>query len=460
MIHNRRSPKSKLSDCSEKDDINKDRKQDINQRATFLFLSVVLVISLLVVSLWRPSRFRLVQVVTLLPVGGCLYSGTLRRRHLRLPAQESILPLTLVATVLSSQLPLFVAAALAAGAITGYSLLTLHYQAHKPPASPDTVVKSLFVLVAVLLSENFMIWVVSATFKPGQTAATAPLPLQDNGQFIAAEILFTQLTKKEIVQGLRRLWNVQWSLVACMGSSFILVDIFDPQRHLYGFCAHALWTLAAARFIRTVSFCLTVLPSPVKYCYTQRYPYPPPSTWSEWIWVGLLPASHGGCNDLIVSGHATVTSTMACLITSTSSDWLFQVSLWTLLVLDYAVEVYEGFHYSVDMWMGAVLVNLLWRTLHWTEHEAGSVRTTDGANTQAEVIPVTAPTVQEAVPYVIPALVAYLQLVVLPSWTANFLIVGFVLVIIWLFTHQTTQRLHFGRHVALCLLFMALGIYL
>eukprot|EP00521_Asterionellopsis_glacialis_P019040 CAMPEP_0195326626 /NCGR_PEP_ID=MMETSP0708-20121125/9808_1 /TAXON_ID=33640 /ORGANISM="Asterionellopsis glacialis, Strain CCMP134" /LENGTH=154 /DNA_ID=CAMNT_0040394257 /DNA_START=127 /DNA_END=588 /DNA_ORIENTATION=+ len=77
--------------------------------------------------------------------------------------------------------------------------------------------------------------------------------------------------------------------------------------------------------------------------------------------IGILPNSHGGCNDLIISGHATVTSTLACASTSVASNTKFSVALWALVAMDYSIEVYEGFHYSVDMWMGALLTSLLWR---------------------------------------------------------------------------------------------------
>ena len=199
-----------------------------------------------------------------------------------------------------------------------------------------------------------MIWVVSATFTDGQLVSTAPKKLQDNGQLLLQRLL-QNLTKRQVV-GLRRLWNVQWSLVSCLGASLVVVDVFEPHRQLYSLGVRAVLTLAAARFIRTISFVLTVLPSQVRNCYQQHYPYPPPVDWVEWIWVGLLPASHGGCNDLIISGHATVTSTLASVVASVGDNMWFSTALWTLVALDYAVEIYEGFHYSVDMWLGMVSV--------------------------------------------------------------------------------------------------------
>jgi hypothetical protein len=431
------------------------------RRLTSILVVVAVIILLIIfVAPKRPTLLMTYQIITLLPVFVCLYVGLFRRRNnLQQRWHHSrILPLTLVGAVVASQVPLFVAAAMGAAAVMAFSLATLTPKTNK--GSPKPVLVSGILLVTVLLTENFMIWVVSATYPAGQQANTAPPPLQDNGQLLI-QYLTSDLTKHDVVHGLRRVWNVQWSLVACLFASFFVTDVWG-DRKLYGVASRGLWTLALARIVRTVSFCWTVLPSPVQACYAQRYPYPPPEEWSAWIWVGLLPASHGGCNDLIISGHATVTSTMACVATSmVGVDPWFAVALWTMVALDYAVEIYEGFHYSVDMWLGVVLVTLLWRSLQvWEERTWPQESENDGA-------PVTQrkPTVQEGVVYGIPAAVAYLQLVILPSWTSNFIIVAYVVIVVGLFakgkqTDQTAAYLHYCQHVVLCLLFMAFGIYL
>jgi hypothetical protein len=151
-------------------------------------------------------------------------------------------------------------------------------------------------MIAVLLTENFLIWVVSATFPDGQSIRTAPPPLQDNGQRVLRHVV-ADLDRRQVV-GLRRVWNTQWALVACLGASFVVVELFHPSRTLYSLGTHAVLTVAAARSIRTISFLMTVLPSQVQNCYAQRFPYPPPDDIWEWIWVGMLPRAHGGCNDL------------------------------------------------------------------------------------------------------------------------------------------------------------------
>lgn len=292
----------------------------------------------------RLSRHFSLRIVTLLPVALSLYTGVSPRQEKSL--QRRILPLTLVLTVVSAQLPTYVAAGLAAAAILAFSVATKpndtnnknnkkHFHQgsstirsevaaaaartnnnskhplrnNKQGPTFATVVIAVCFMIAVLLTENFLIWVVSATFEAGQDAATAPPPLQDNGQRVLQHFL-VQLSKQQVV-GLRRLWNTQWSLVACLGASFVVVELYQQhaRRTLYSVATRAAVTVAAARFVRTVSFVLTVIPSQVRNCYAQRFPVPPPTDWMEWIWVGLMPRSHGGCNDLIISGHATITAT-------------------------------------------------------------------------------------------------------------------------------------------------------
>jgi PAP2 superfamily C-terminal len=317
-------------------------------------------------------------------------------------------------------------------------------------------------------------------------------------------MIFQGLSKVEVV-GLRRLWNTQWVLVACMGAALFCVQVQQnrPQpnkqqmrrsgsggggrRTLFGVATRAVTTVAVARTVRTVSFVLTVLPSQVHNCYAQRFPPLDPQLRNDtvaWIMVGLQPRSHGGCNDLIISGHAVITSTLACVATSVAGNPLFSAALWTMVVMDYAVEIYEGFHYSVDMWLGLVLVVLLWRVLRPLEGgEAASnpslERIDDDDNNNKNDAGSTTPAstsaagldLSGAVVYLPPALVTYIQLNFLPEATANFIIIGFVLaaaVLYVVFVVRSQQKheqqkqflMHYIQHVVLCLLVLALGVYL
>ncbi|KAL7579911.1 hypothetical protein ACA910_004915 [Epithemia clementina (nom. ined.)] len=356
----------------------------------------------------------------------------------------------------------------------------------RPKGSAWPVLMATLVLVTVLLTENFMVWVVSATFEAGQRSDTAPPPLQDNGRMVI-RALTSGLTKYEVV-GLRRLWNVQGALLACLGTSFVLAEIFE-RRQLYSLGLRGVLTMTAARTLRTISFLATVLPSQNNYCYSQHYPYPPPTEWKEWIWVGIIPASNGGCNDLIISGHATVTSTLACISASISNDPIFCVALWTMVVLDYMVEIYEGFHYSVDMWLGLVLVCLLWRVLGFVEPSLPTLRSPSAVDKSKKDLELDDASNKESTTakfsgfasnkflsrkatvtiYFSPTLVAFLQLVLLPDWTCNILVVVYaattaILYLGFALPNKDPAKAafiqHVAQHVLYSLLFMTLGMYL
>jgi hypothetical protein len=450
-----------------------------------LAVLVTIIILARVLALFLPKLWVL-RIVTLLPVAACFWRAVSAADR---SLQHRLLPLTVVSTTVFAQLPSFLGSAFAAMCIVAFSLSTI--PSARPPLLPLTnhrpekvsalpVLLATLLLVAILLTENFMVWVVSATFEAGQTVDTAPPPLQDNGRTII-ESLMNGLTKSQVI-GLRRLWNVQGALVACLGTSFVSAEVYGV-RQLYSLGCRAVLTLAIARTIRTVSFLVTVVPSQNKFCYRQHFPYPPPSDWKEWIWVGLMPSKDGGCNDLIISGHATVTSTLACVASSVSIDPVFCIALWTMVALDYMVEIYEGFHYSVDMWLGMVLVCLLWRVLQHVEgptpqssskiaQEAGFEQ-----EEQKQSTPLNAGDVSSyflswnatVLLYSAAALVVFLQLVILPSWTVNFLIVIYTAITGVLYVGfalpnkdpiKASLYQHAAQHVLFCLLFMALGIYL
>jgi hypothetical protein len=316
---------------SSSDRIRNDTLMRGKWRAPAVLVILVLATAIAVLCYWTLNAWStayLLRCVTLVPVALCLYSSAALARQRKL---ECTVPLALVLTVVSAQLPSYLAVGIATASIVAFGLATRPIQADveatpgkvsigqvetsdSKGVGPITVLLAVAVVIAVLLTENFLIWVVSATFEAGQSVQTEPPPLQDNGQRVLKYVL-SSLSKSQVI-GLRRLWNTQWSLVSCLGASFAFAELQQSRptttnhrrRTLFGLATRMAWTMAMARLVRTVSFLLTVLPSQVHNCYAQRFPVPPPTDWMAWVWVGLVPRSHGGCNDLIISGHATVTS--------------------------------------------------------------------------------------------------------------------------------------------------------
>ncbi|KAL7543980.1 hypothetical protein ACHAXR_013460 [Thalassiosira sp. AJA248-18] len=320
------------------------------------------------------------------------------------------------------------------------------------------------VLVATLLIENFIIWVVSATYQPGIDGS--PDPLQDNGRIVMEKLAMKVFNvdaawkAKKALQKLRDGLSVEWALVSSLGASFVCLELRlgkSSQRTLSGLALHALLTLAAARMIRTISFVLTVLPSQVVNCYAHHFP-PPPAEWKEWLMVGFLPNSRGGCNDLILSGHATVTSTIACAITSAASNTSFSIAVWTLIALDYSIESYQGLHYSVDMWLGCIVTCLLWqltkpleigRALDQPQHDNVKREDTNRPS------PLNATIVAM---YALPPTLAFVILMVVPEAYVNYFLVGYS---VWAGVILLRSGFtHFLQHLLLCELCFGLGAYL
>ena len=367
---------------------------------------------------------------------------------------QRMIALAALSAVLGNVFPKFISVFLVCSGMVWFGLSTRTAPPAKQNGGSNNRGQSLTAMAAIamtlsLLMENFFIWVVSATYYPSHQGY--PEPLQDNGRLLQTFLLqnLMGLNRRDVVQ-IRGLMNVQWVLVSAAFMAFIVAELqWLKKRTFSGLALRALATFATVRAIRTISFLLTVLPSQNPNCYRQHFPLPP-NDWISWLMVGMHPQTHGGCNDLIISGHACVTSTMACLAISAAGNMRFSIALWSLLVLDFCIEVYEGFHYSVDMWMGGLITFLLWRSFSWLEDEA--------ASDNRELLPMSSVTTQELVHFSIPAFITYVVVVVLPEAACNYVIVGYVL-----FSAGYIERKgfsHFVQHALLCLSFMALAMYL
>lgn len=149
------------------------------------------------------------------------------------------------------------------------------------------------IMVAELLWENCMVWIVSAT--DARKYDDVP-PLQDN-----VEIIFSHLATKS--PWLHWAFFSRWANI----KHFLGVLLFLAFSPLYnqtpysgfGIMSRALLTCSLSRIIRVACFCSTVLPPCWPGCYRRRFP-PPPEDWWTMIKIGFTALrGFGGCNDLI-----------------------------------------------------------------------------------------------------------------------------------------------------------------
>lgn len=404
------------------------------------------------------SKLAWLEAVVLTPAVMCLWLVVEPRGSASNLIIQRVISLAVVLSTISSHLPSRLAVAITGLCILWFGLSTVPVR-NAATESAVPVVTSVLLMIVVLLIDNFCVWVVAATFTKGRHYMTAPFPLQDNGKRLVQHFL-SDLTRSEVVS-IRRLSNAQWTLVAALGASLVMVDVVRPNgRTLYRLGRRAVLTLASARAVRIVSFCLTVLPSQSRECYTRRFPVPP-EDWVEWIMVGMRPYTNGGCNDLIVSGHAVVLTTLACVSASVGSGIIFQSSIWLLVAIDFLAEIYEGFHYSVDMWLGTLLVVMFWKVMSSVE-DAGNSSFVAPRRLAVWDLPVSTVAF-----YTFPVATALAQMTLLPREMANAIIViyaltalGFLVMSVRCRTEDRATYQHRAQHTLLTLLFLALGIYL
>jgi len=321
-------------------------------------------------------------------------------------------------------------------------------------------VKATLLLATIMFTENFCIWVVSATYKISHVSS--PTPLQDNGKILIHTLFYEMLkVTPEKLQEVRNFLNIPWALVLSLCGSIIICEFNLSRRYknLGTLACKALLTLGTSRFIRTLSFLMTVLPSQLPFCYRKhKFPVPPPSSWIDWILIGLIPNSKGGCNDLIISGHATVMSVLALACTSVAEDLYFTIAVWMLLTFDFLVEISQGFHYSVDMWLGAVITTLVWHLMKFLD-EDNSIQK-QKSFTSLKVLLMSNTSISDALSYAFPAFMAFIVVAFIPESIANYCIILFLVLAVGVIVRNNGYITPFGQHIFLLVTFITFAIYL
>jgi hypothetical protein len=447
----------------EKHEVHEKPRQKSTKYLTFITILLILFLYVLLLRSWKqPGLWLLFTFPGIIVLG--IIRICIRSHH----ANERLLAATFVFSILSNQLPQSFARLLAALALAIFSIVTRPEKGtlvsdEKIARSDDlkTVMHlqnkfllSCLFMIAVLLHENFQVWVVAATFTSSHRPPF-PTPLQDNGKILITKLIQMAKLQSSDIQYLRDIFNVQWIMVSLFACGLVICELKIGEaahRNMWSVGTRALLTLGIARLIRTVSFLLTVLPSQMPSCYRERYPYPVPTSWSEWIMIGLKPAARGGCNDLVISGHATVTSTLACVAVSVANNIMFSVATWSLLAFDYMIEIYQGFHYSIDMWLGAVVTTLVFRSLSFIEMPCNKKK-----DTEKSYAPLRSLTYRDIILYLSPALIAFIIVNISNEAIANLWVAIYVAGAV---VAGFTIGFHLSRHVLFCTLYIALITYL
>mmetsp|Transcript_298 Transcript_298/g.861 ORF Transcript_298/g.861 Transcript_298/m.861 type:complete len:244 (-) Transcript_298:305-1036(-) len=192
-------------------------------------------------------------------------------------------------------------------------------------------------------------------------------PLQDNVELALHSM--SRILPQRWVASLMRMLMKPWMEITQLLIALILLGVsvlFDQVAFSgFGMMTRAIHTITVTRIIRTGAFMCTVLPSQRPGCYERRFP-PVPKSWTKFFVIGFTKMrAMGGCNDLVISGHAIV-YVVAPLAFQTyyGKGWASSL-LWAAVAYSCIRAPITKQHYSVDMFLAVVVTALVWHWAAW-----------------------------------------------------------------------------------------------
>eukprot|EP01052_Picozoa_sp_SAG31_P030636 SAG31_NODE_3160_length_4608_cov_1.972943_3_plen_298_part_00 len=141
-------------------------------------------------------------------------------------------------------------------------------------------------------------------------------------------------------------------------ASFFLVAAAQKTYDTNSFVTSGFLKLGALRLLRATVFLCTTLPNPHAGCYLERFEKAEQD--HGWWHMALLPGSYdlaklGGCNDLLYSGHCTVSATIVAIVSQVPRFGRISAFLFFWLAGDALVRIQNRNHYSVDVWLAIII---------------------------------------------------------------------------------------------------------
>ncbi|KQJ99810.1 hypothetical protein BRADI_3g45327v3 [Brachypodium distachyon] len=260
-------------------------------------------------------------------------------------------------------------------------------------------------MLAALLCEAISVRFVSSVLGRQWHRSTAPLP--DTGQWLL--LALNERLPQTVVDLLRAqiiTLHHYLMLFIMLGFSALFDCIKGPG---LGIATRYMFTMAVGRFLRTITFLATILPSPRPWCAEARYQIPyhyhpwaqkyyapyasdpaairrvmqedmpydilRPTAGEGPSWYHLLKKASGGCSDLIYSGHMLVAVLTAMAWTEAYGGWI-SVVIWFLVLHSAQREIRGRHHYTVDCIVAIYVGILLWRMTGfiWSARDSNRAR--------------------------------------------------------------------------------------
>jgi hypothetical protein len=148
---------------------------------------------------------------------------------------------------------------------------------------------------------------------------------------------------------------------ACILVFIFIISLFKRLNtgnvNIFSWFALFFKVMSISRIIRVVAFSSTVIPNPRQNCYSEKFKIPE-SNWE--FFFDMIRFRSAGCNDLIISGHTLFIWISLKLITTLIKGWSSLI-LKVVVFLTFINIIMTRNHYSVDVILGIIIGELLWR---------------------------------------------------------------------------------------------------
>ena len=220
------------------------------------------------------------------------------------------------------------------------------------------VKKSMVFVLLALCFDNFMTFQVQYI---AQHANKHAEPLFDYGRKNMLKLFHFFMLNDEI-QTFRQRININFVILFTFLAAFLKrkTSRTKSDEHPWRNCARVAYTIGLSRIIRMISYTMTIVPTQINDCQKIHFGIDElPQNFFEWIKIGVFESrSNGGCHDLIISGHATILTTMALSVSSAMGYHSF--IMWALVFCEFSMNAIHKTHYSVDLWLGFVITFFIW----------------------------------------------------------------------------------------------------
>ena len=135
---------------------------------------------------------------------------------------------------------------------------------------------------------------------------------------------------------------------------FTLLCIFSQKTYdISSGISDSLFRMGLLRLLRISVFMCTNMPSPHSGCYLDRFQQEERAR--GWWHMAVMMKPHGGCNDLLFSGHIAFSGSFVMGFMRVPGYYRCKALIFLMFFIDALLRIQHRMHYSVDIWLSCII---------------------------------------------------------------------------------------------------------